>query len=334
LVGEAEKWGLLLEEGKRRLLSVYMGGGTPSLLGGREAALLLRDVTRRFSLDSGAEVTIEVNPATWEEEDFQAARDGGFNRFSLGVQCLDDRMLSFLGRRHTGRDALRALEAAMAQPGASVSVDLLLGLPGDDGDVFISSLRGILDVRPHHVSVYCLTLRPDSPLRAAALEEGWNMPGEREVSRLYLEAAAMLEEEGYLHYEISNFCIEGFYCRHNLGYWTGDEYLGLGAGAHSYLWGWRFRHTTSVLLYLREAAEGVFRWEEPVMISEEERKREKIILGLRTSLGVEEELLHGREDLLSRLEEEKLAVREKGRVRLTNRGMLVSNAVIAALLPA
>jgi len=334
LYAELEAWACMLEENKRRLSSIYLGGGTPSTLSGAEISALLGKMTGRFMLHSDAEVTVEVNPANWSYEDFTAACAGGVNRMSIGVQSLHDPSLRLLGRAHDRDAAMEAVRHALRCGVRSVSTDLLYGLPGMDVASLERCLDEILETGPQHLSIYALTLSGRSPLSLAVSRGEVSLPCEDEVADQYMAAVEKLRTEGYEHYEISNFCLPGHHSRHNLAYWKREEYLGLGAGAHSLLGRCRFYNTDSILGYvnmLGKSQMAVDGWE---LLDAADEREEAIMLGLRTSRGVPENILDAGGDHLDDLEFRGLLARRLGRVSLTTRGMLVSNSLIAALLSA
>lgn len=324
----------LMEGETRRLRSIYLGGGTPSTLSGEEIAALVGATGASFGLREGAEITVEVNPAAWNAEDYAAACAGGVNRLSIGVQSLSDDALRLLGRKHDAAAAMRALAEAGRSGAPSVSADLLLGVPGEDDASFLAGLREVIAATPQHVSLYALTLSAKSPLSRAVMRGEVAMPEEDEVAEQYLAACAELDAAGYEHYEISNFCLPGHGCRHNMAYWTREEYLGVGAGAHSFLNGYRFHNTPSLLAYMRAVPRGLPPAEGIEYVGEAEGRAEEIILGLRTARGVPRGILAHGGSRLGDLEEMGLLAAGGGRVHLTARGMLLSNAVIAELLPA
>ena len=334
LLAELDTWSSLLGEENKRLLSIYLGGGTPSTLRGTEVSVLLEEVYARFEIAEGAEVTLEVNPSTWAAGDFTAACAGGANRISVGVQSLHDPALGLLGRAHDAVAALEAVENALRAGPASVSADLIYGLPGLDTEMLLGSLQRVLDTGAQHISLYALTLSKRSPLYRTLQNGGPNLPAEDEVADEYLAACEVLDVAGFEQYEISNFCLHGHHSRHNLGYWNREEYLGVGAGAHSCIGNWRFHNTSSLLAYIRAAGEGRLAWEGWEHIDAPGRREEEIMLGLRTSLGVPEGALNAGGNHLDDLEELGLLRVSSGRVRLTRQGMMVSNALIAELLPA
>ncbi len=332
LVKEMKTWASLIRLGGQGLRSIYIGGGTPSCMSGEEVAALIDAASLAFGLDADAEVTVEINPATWEAGDFRHAVSGGVNRLSIGVQSLDDGALRRLSRTHDALEARRAVASALTSGARTVNADLMYALPAGSEDAFLSGLEEMSGMGVHHLSVYALTLESGTPLQRLVEQGTVVLPREEEAARQYLSAVEMLESKGFEHYEISNFCKPGHCCRHNLAYWRREEYLGVGAGAHSLLGGVRFRNQRSVLLYLRLLKAG----ELPVCgaeaVAEEEAREEMIMLGMRTARGVPERTIGGTREELRDLENCGLLTISGGRVRLTARGMLVSNAVMADIL--
>ncbi len=318
------------------LRSLYMGGGTPSTLSGNEVAALLRCIGERFRLGEGAEVSVEVNPATWTAADFAAAAAGGVNRFSIGVQSLQDRFLKALGRAHGAREALAAMRAAhrCASGGAVFSLDLLYGLPGMDTRALLATLGEALEAGPHHLSLYALTPAPGTSMSRALARGEMALPHEDEVAEQYLAACETLQAAGYEHYEISNFCRPGYRCRHNCAYWEREEYLGVGAGAHSFMAARRMRNTPSLLAYIKAVRAGRLPVEGCETLNAEEGRAEEIMLGLRTRGGVSARLLDADPGRLDQLADLGLLKQGEGCVSLTARGMLLSNALISEFLPA
>ncbi|MBC7248448.1 MAG: radical SAM family heme chaperone HemW [Actinobacteria bacterium] len=315
------------------LRSLYLGGGTPSTMRGDEVADLIAFCRRLFPLREGAEVTVEVNPATWKERDFAAALEGGVNRVSIGVQSLRDCILLLLGRAHDARDAAAAVRAAGRAGFRNISLDLMFGLPLECGHRLGRDLEAALRLRPQHVSLYALEVSARSRLGRAVMRGELHLPEDDRVADEYREGARTLKLAGYERYEISNFCLPGHECRHNLAYWRREAYLGAGAGAHSLLGGWRFHNLESVLSYNRSLREDRMPVAGGSRLTERDARSERIMLGLRTSRGVPAALLAGAK-ALSDLERYGLVRREGSRISLTERGMLLSNPVIAEVLPA
>lgn len=332
LVAEMGMWASALERPGKMMRSLYLGGGTPSCMSGDETAALLSTAAERFGLEDGAEVTVEVNPATWGEEDYARAVSGGANRFSVGVQSLHEGTLRVLARPHGAEEAVETLRAALDSEARSVGADLLYGLPSGCEGTFFDSLEKVTGLGIQHLSVYALSPGAKTPLARMAARGEVALPDEDAVAEEYLAAVEMLVRRGYEHYEISNFCRTGHRCLHNLAYWRREDYLGLGAGAHSKLGGLRFWNERSLLRYLRTVGEGrlpVSGWE---AVTGEEAREEMVMLGMRTSRGVSERIVRRPRSRLRELARGGLLDLSGGRVRLTPRGMLVSNLVISDLL--
>jgi oxygen-independent coproporphyrinogen-3 oxidase len=331
LLKEIDAWSHLIGEEGRVLESLYLGGGTPSTMGGGEVAGMIEEVGRGFALQPGAEVTVEVNPATWSCEDYAAARDGGVNRFSVGVQSLDDGVLRLLTRAHDAGEAREAACHAL-RTGGTVSVDLLYALPAGGLESLLRTVDEVLTWRPHHLSVYALALEERAPLARRLRAGDISLPGEDEAADQFLEVLERLRAAGYRQYEISNFCLPGYHSRHNLAYWRREEYLGIGAGAHSLLGKCRFSNLVPVLGYMKRIRKGLLPVERCEILDAGEELEEEIMLGLRTSDGIPEGLLRNSVGYLEDLESMGLLLKRGGRVLLTPEGMLLSNAVIVGLL--
>ena len=334
----AREAGLLEPEAADWLFdTVYLGGGTPSLLAPRAMAGLLAGLRSRFRISENAETTLEANPEDVLPEAVEAWQRAGVDRVSVGVQSLEDAELSAVGRRHDAARARAALDA-LVRSGASVSGDLILGLPGQTRASFRRSLAGLCDSGVDHVSVYLLETE-----KSKAIEEDRRVHPDRYLSdddqaELWLEMGRTLASRGFDHYEISNWARPGRRARHNVKYWTRAPTLGLGVSAHE-LWGGRRRANVSSLeQYLSALAQGRRPLAFDLPVSAEETAREEIFLGLRLAEGVPASRL---ETFVSEAEDvrlwndyeawlaEGILDREAGRVRFTERGFLVSNEVLS-----
>ncbi|MBN1644130.1 MAG: radical SAM family heme chaperone HemW [Dehalococcoidales bacterium] len=235
----------------------YLGGGTPSLLGAKYLKVLMSGLDRTLRLPrrpdtigtprNGIEATIEVNPESATHELLVAAGEAGFNRVSIGVQSLSDRELESVGRIHTSRQAVSAVKLAQEIGFKSISADLIIGLPWQTWESLNKSLDTLVGMGVSHLSVYCLSLEKGTPL---ADDPPDDLPSDDTQSELYNKARAFLIGRGFVHYEISNFALKGFECRHNLNYWEDGEYVGLGPSAASHLDGKRFRNNANLGAYL------------------------------------------------------------------------------------
>lgn len=323
-----------------RIDTVYLGGGTPSLLSPRRIENLFAHIAKSFRGYSPCEVSAEVNPDSATEDRLAAFAAAGVNRLSMGVQSFSDDNLRRTGRIHTA-DGAREAVARAKKYFDNISLDFIVGLPYDTADTVKSELDEAGGLVPH-VSVYELTLEEGTPLARDAEEGKVWLPDDDETAE-YLEIAVdTLAEHGLERYEVSNFARRGAECRHNCGYWTREEYIGLGAGAHSLVKSAadgsplsaeiRFASPKDVNAYIGgvncvETFDDVPRVEMSVL-SGSEIRAEEIMLGLRTREGIREELLAGRDT--SRVES--FLTRENGRVRLTRHGLAVMNSVLAELI--
>ena len=325
---------------KARIDTVYLGGGTPSLMSGKDIESLFRTLQASFPHYAPEEVSVEVNPESASEDTLSAFRDAGVNRVSMGVQSLLDDNLRSVGRVHDAA-AARAAAVRIARKFDNFSLDIIVGLPYDTPELVREEVREVGALAPH-VSVYELTLEEGTPLAAAAEEDRVWLPDDDEIAEYMEIATDALADGGLERYEVSNFARRGFECRHNLGYWTREEYLGLGAGAHSLVKTARegsplaaeirFASPRDLNAYIGgvncvESFDDVPRVEMSVL-SGADIRTESIMLGLRTRDGIAEELVAGRD--LSRIES--FLVRENGRIRLTRRGVAVMNSVLSEII--
>jgi oxygen-independent coproporphyrinogen-3 oxidase len=314
----------------RRLVSVYFGGGTPSLWHPHCVAGAVTAVCDIFRADPAAlEITLEANPVDCHAERMAAWRAAGVTRLSIGVQSAQPRALVVLGRDHAMGDGLRALHAALEAGFSSLSADYILGIPGAGGEPLAGILEAVVAGAPH-LSVYELTVEAGTPL-AAAVRRGELAPEDDDtLVELYTAVHEMLEARGYCHYEVSSYARPGARAVHNSLYWRGAEYLGLGAGAASF-WrdpaggGRRWTNHRSVHRYLG-AAPGDWAGEEEVLTAGEV-EADLLWLGMRTSDGVDTSLFSGRPDLLDWLLTGALARPDGSRIRPTLRGFLHADQV-------
>lgn len=329
--------------------TIFIGGGTPSLLSPEQLGRVLKTVNDavlcgcEFAAQCGAglgkcdglEVTLESNPGTFDEEKLRAYIDLGINRLSMGVQSLDDGMLKRLGRIHDSETALKAMRAAKKLR-LNYNVDLMLGIPGQTLSVWEDTLKRVLAEEPKHVSFYSLQLEMGTPFYRDFKDGRLELPEWSENRAMYHRALEILKESGYIHYEISNAALPGYECKHNLKYWTMQDYLGLGMAAHSFLNGRRCFTTADLQEYLAGPAEP--EWEDTDGNS---LKTDFVFTELRLIEGFYKEdykSMFGsafEEDFApayQKLLEEGLMEERDGRVRLTPAGLDRTNPVMEALL--
>ena len=234
LQSEIRKWGMGLH--KPRLKSVFLGGGTPSYLPTRDIDALINSIGKYFEFAANCEVTLEANPGDCTRERLAAIRKSGFNRISIGVQSLDDQELKLLGRRHTAEEAKRAVYAASEAGFSNISADLIFGLPYQPVSSWEHTLESTVALPIDHLSAYCLTLEEGTPLEIDVKFGKIQQPDNDIGATMYDLATVILKENGFEQYEISNWAKSNMQSVHNLTYWNCQPYLGVGPGAHSYLW--------------------------------------------------------------------------------------------------
>ena len=314
--------------------TVYFGGGTPSYLGEKRLTKLLKTVCKRYRVASDAEITLECNPdSAGDARMLKKLRRAGFNRLSLGVQAMDDAMLSAVGRIHTVQQVRDAVAAARQAGFANLSLDLIYGLPGQTMTQWQETLSAAAALAPEHLSCYGLKLEEGTPLWAK--KDALILPDDDAQADMYLYAVEYLEKAGYAQYEISNFARPGYESRHNLRYWRLQEYAGFGPGAHSDMGGVRFAYEKDLERYIA----GDLRLSEREEIDPMERDMETLMLSLRTVEGLDlqdyakrfRQRVEPMEKLFAEYEKHSLAQPTQTGWRLTPRGFYVSNSIILAL---
>ncbi len=342
--------GVARHEGLRdkEVSSIFFGGGTPTIFSPESFSRLLRGIEGVFPVNKHAEVTIEANPDTIDAERLKAFKDAGIGRLSLGVQSLDRVTLKTLGRTHDEEKAIEAFLSAREAGFTNIGVDLIFGVPGQDIKAWEDTVSGVLKFKPEHISTYGLTFEKGTPFHGS-LTQGMfkNRPEEDTEIEMFSIASRMLEDFKYDHYEISNFSLSGHECVHNLRYWSGLDYIGLGVGAHSYfsgraagLWGmrrWNFRDIGQYMAGIEGQGSARESQEE---LTKEEAMIEAMMLGLRmTGRGIDSRDFtlrfgispeHAFRDI-NALCDEGFLIKADDSILLTQRGMLVSDEVFARL---
>lgn len=317
--------------------TLFLGGGTPSLLEADQMAALLTRIRDRFVIEPDAEVTVECNPDDVTASRLVGYRRAGVTRVSLGVQSLDAQVLSRLDRRHSAAQARAAFAAAREAGFHSVSVDLIYGLPGLDVETWERTVRDVIGWGPDHVSAYALALDEGSLWHAAGVT---GLPIEETVTAQYWTLARLAGEAGFEHYEISNYARPGRRSRHNQRYWRWEEYLGLGPGACGFLGHVRYGNVKPVERYCALVEAGHLPLLSHEVLTERQALAERLILGLRTSDGVAAERLTERcelergrlPEILETWRSRGLLAQHDGRARLTEAGFLLSDALFTELL--
>ena len=328
------------------VVTVFFGGGTPSILPGQEIFRIMEALREKFSFRKGAEITLEANPGTVDKEKLSCYKKAGINRLSFGLQSADAEELKKLGRIHTWEKFLESFQLAREAGFSNINVDLMSALPGQTKESWEKTLRQVLALQPEHISAYSLIIEEGTPIyqlnekdveRRDAGEEPELLPSEEEERAMYEATGRILKEQGYLHYEISNYAKPGRECRHNLGYWQRRDYIGFGLGASTLLNPVRYKNTEDLEAYLG----GDFSKKEFFVLTKDNQIEETMFLGLRVLEGVSKEkfreqfscelrVVYRKE--LEKLEQEGLLEEEGDFVRLTSRGIDLSNPVLAEFL--
>ena len=321
---------------RRVLTTIYFGGGTPSLLAPDKMRLIVSAIRESFDIADNAEITFEANPGTLTEEKAGEYRRLGFNRVSMGLQSIHNNEMKKLGRIHDYEDFLRSYNLLRKAGFDNINVDLMYGIPDQTKESFALTLENIIALAPEHISCYGLIIEEGTPFYKMADE--LNIPELDDECDMYELAARMLADNGYSHYEISNYARAGFESRHNLIYWNSDDYIGVGAAAHSCLDGIRRSNTEDVGEYV--SSHGILPKEEHTP-DEDEAAYTYAMLKLRLKSGFSlseyrerfgRSFLDGRESAIANMEKNGLLKLENDRIFLTEKGFYVSNGILVEIL--
>ena len=325
------RWARSQVRDDRPVSTVFVGGGTPTLLGAGDLVRILDAIDEEFGLESGAEVTTEANPDSVSPAMLQELREGGFTRVSFGVQSLAPHVLEVLERTHTPGRALEAIAEARAAGFAHVSADLIYATPGETDEDLAASVAALLDAGVDHLSAYSLIVEDGTRLAARVRRGDLPAPDDDVAADRYRVVDAMASAAGLEWYEVSNWARPGSECRHNLGYWKDADWWGAGPGAHGHLDGRRWWNLKHPAAYARALAEGQPPLAGEETVDEEGRALEQVMLGVRIRAGIPREGLP--EDAVGRLASEGLIEASGDRIVLTSSGRLLADAVVRRLTP-
>ncbi|MBI5048325.1 MAG: radical SAM family heme chaperone HemW [Deltaproteobacteria bacterium] len=338
----------------KTLETIYIGGGTPSIIEPHNIKKLVNGIRQAFSDTAPDEITIEINPGTVTRDRLAAFKDAGINRLSIGIQSFNEKMLKTLGRIHSAKDSVRCYEYARAAGFNNIGMDIIFGAPEQSIKEWEEDIETAACLRPEHISTYNLTIENGTSFFTLQKSCELALPSEEEQTLMYEIAINILKNKGYNHYEISNFSLAGFESRHNNRYWLGMDYLGLGAGAHSYIsslnivsqeqtpdWGTRWWNEKNPDVYMQRIKDTDHAIAGKETLKKVEALEEGIFLGLRRLTGIDTGWFLTRfnislKDLyaskISALKAAELLYEDANSIRLTHKGLLLSNEVFAELI--
>lgn len=318
--------------------SIYIGGGTPSFIDSKYIERIMKIVKECYIIDSNAEITIEVNPGTVSKKKLETYLNSGINRISIGLQSTHNEILSKLGRVHSYEEFLYTYNLARNVGFKNINVDLMLGLPNQSLNDLQESINEVINLEPEHISVYSLIIENGTPFYEKLEKQEIALPSDGLERKMYWETKRKLEKAGYTHYEISNFAKPGFESKHNLSCWNQEEYIGIGASAHSYTNNVRYSNIDSIEDYIRnyendnETDNFVFHEKQ----NKESKMKEFMMLGLRKINGIcirdfknkfGENPIYLYKKELEKLVNEELIEIDGDVIKLTNRGIDLANWV-------
>ena len=327
--------------GQEPLDTLFIGGGTPSLLPPDKLAAFILFLREELPFVKHPEISMEANPHSLTAEGAKILKDAGVNRVSLGVQAFQDDLLLAIGRIHRSEEVGGSVLALREAGITNINLDLIFGLPGQTNEDWVKTLEAALALEPTHLSCYGLILEEGTPLTTWVNAGLVEVPGDDQQAVMYETTCRMLKAAGFEHYEISNFCLPGFRSQHNLLYWHNRSFIGLGSGATGYIQRLRYRNAADVDGFMETWNEGIPYYEESATVSIEQEMDETMMVGMRLLQGVEEEWFRNRyqvsywelyrgaiEELLQR----DLVEYKEGWLRVTPTGLLLENQVSSAFL--
>lgn len=325
-------------EKPKAISTIYLGGGTPSILESEDIVKILNAIKERFEIEENCEITIEVNPGTITKQKLEDYKNTGVNRLSIGLQSTSDRILKLIGRIHTYEEFLNTYNLAKEVGFENINVDLMLAIPTQTESELLESVQKVIELEPNHISLYSLILEEGTELDKMISDGQYELLDENLERQMYWKTKNLLELNGYNHYEISNFSKKGFESKHNMDCWNQEEYIGFGLAAHSYYDDMRFSNIDALEIYMRNIKNNDF--EKNVEIHEIQDKpaqmREFMMIGLRKIDGVKisdferkfriNPLFYFRFEI-SKLTDEELIEVDLDNIKLTKKGLDLANQV-------
>ncbi len=320
--------------------TIFFGGGTPSLLPGDAISRILNSIREQYNVSKDVEISLEANPGTVDLIKLKQYQQSGINRLSYGIQSFHDDELTFLSRIHTSEQAIASVQLAQDAGFQNINIDLIFAIPGQTLERWSQNLEKARDLGTQHISAYSLIVEPNTPL-FRSVQKGTVTPALTETeARMYEFTMEFLEESGFHHYEVSNYAKPGFHCRHNLNYWNGSNYLGIGPSAHSHWDSRRWWNVRNVLKYNESIGLQHLPVDGEESLYPEQKFDETIMLRLR-STGIDTrqllvdfgvDIMKNKEQLISELTKENLMIVSESTLKLTKKGFLLCDSIIESLL--
>ncbi len=306
------------------LPTMYIGGGTPSILSTSQINFLISSIRKKFDFSNTSEITFECNPESVNEEKLKLLKSLEVNRLSFGTQSFYDDELKFLGRVHSVSDIFQKYNLARSVGFQNINIDLIYGLPGQKVKKWLENLKKAISLSPEHVSIYPLTIEENTDLFRRDIKTS-----DEVQNQMHFAARDFLEKHGFIHYEISNFARHGRASQHNLNYWRCGEYLGFGSAASSFAYGKRWKNSSDIVKYVNNPSNSK---ECLAAVDGEEMVSDKIFLGLRLlneGVAIDSEIENKYREKINNLQKSGLIVREKNRMKLNRNSIYVSNRIMS-----
>ncbi len=318
--------------------TIYIGGGTPSFIESKYIREIVETIKSKFKIKQEAEITIEINPGTVNEEKLKDYKKTGINRISIGLQSTNNKILKQIGRIHTYEEFLNTYNLAKKVGFKNINVDLMLALPSQTLEELEDSVQKVIKLEPEHISVYSLIIEEGTKMQQLVDSKKIQLPSDELERKMYWNIKNKLEQNGYIHYEISNFSKKGFESKHNTNCWNQKEYLGFGLSAHSYINNERFCNTSNIEEYIKNVENNNFKGNIQIceIQNEEEKKKEYMLLALRKLEGVNigefknkfvDNPIYLYRKELEKLVNEDLIEIDLNNIKLTNKGLDLANLV-------
>lgn len=328
-------------DNKRKIDTIFLGGGTPSILKPDEIESIFEKLNSSFDISEDAEITMECNPGTLDEEKLNAMKKSGVNRLSIGLQAVQNDILEYIGRIHTFEEFEKTYNLVRKCGFDDVNIDLMYNLPNQREKEWMETLEKVVSLNPEHISAYSLILEEGTELCDMYERGEFTLSGDDTDIKMYRYTIDYLKENGYMQYEISNYAKPGKECRHNIIYWKCDNYIGLGAGASGYIGNRRYSNIPEVDEYNETVEAGKLPVLSEEVLTDEEKFEELVFMGLRMNEGVlykDFEKISGidirkyRKEIIERLKKDNLIECDENRIKLTQSGREISNKVFLDII--